>query len=262
MMEKAFRISPRLLLGALLLFWLGFVVVQAPAVWVLKLLPMPVSAAGVSGIVWHGSVNELVVLQDQRRISLGQVEWRISPQSLLRFALCSEITTQLVTQKFVGTICVSAQQTVEIRDATLEVPASLLQLWLPVRLAGKIEQDIPLLRFRDYEVLALNGSGQWHDAGVFVGDKRVGLGAIRVDWSNDQGGNVLGRYTDLNADTGTDGPFQLDLLSALSLQGTFQTQGNIVLRSGASDALRQLLELVAENIDSERFRIEWSGDWK
>lgn len=249
-------VSFRLMVVITLFFWAGFVVATVPAVWLIRVLPFTSLASGFSGTVWTGQVADLIIVQDDEHFSLGQAAWRLEPLSLLTLMPCAQIEGGQSGQILTGRICWNRNQSIELHQAKLSVPAAVLRQWLPLELTGDIELVIEHAHIAGANVLALSGSGSWTDAGVNSGATHVGLGALRVDIGTDQNGNILNHYTDTN------GPLQFDLQSLLSLRGEFNTEGEILVGDGATKEMLRILPLIAEEQSSGRFQVAWSGRWK
>jgi general secretion pathway protein N len=240
-------------IGLPLLIWLGLVIRATPAQWGLAMAGLPVQMDGVTGTIWDGRVANVVVPYGGAYYSLGELEWKLDPWSLLAMSPCAKFNTELGTQTTAGTACAGLGGALTLKDTQLNLPAGIAEVWAPVRVRGHVDAQVKNLVFADNQIRELQGSGSWSNAYYHNSQTWVPLGTIAFDLTQDGNGGLAAKVFDI------DGPLKLDLNSQFSLAGAYDIRGNIVLKPGAPQEIGQLLMIVARETGRGEFSVEWVG---
>lgn len=232
-----------------------FLVLRAmPAQWGIALAGLPLQMDGISGTVWRARVANVVVPYPGGHYSLGQLEWELSPWSVLRLSPCMSFTTELESQVTSGTACTSLSRRMTLKDTRVSVPAAVAELWAPVRVRGQLDAHIESMTMVNDQVTDLAGSGSWTNAEFHNSQTWVGLGTIAFDLLENGEGGVAAKIFDI------EGPLEIDLESSWALNGAYLIRGNIGLRPQAPVEIGQLLRIVAQEQQRGQFAVEWAGN--
>lgn len=251
-MKKNLRRSAWILIP--LLVFLFFVVRAVPAQWGIAAAGLPVQMEGISGTIWRGRVANVVVPYPGGHYPLGKLEWELSPWSLLRLSPCVHFRTELESQTTSGTACSSLSRRLTLKETRLTLPASIVELWAPVRVRGQVDAYIASMTVVGEQVRDLLGNGSWTNAEFHNSHNWVSLGTIAFDLSENGEGGIAARMFDI------EGPLDLDLNSSVQLSGAYDIRGRIGLRPQAPMEIGQLLRIVGEEVQRDQFRIEWAGN--
>ncbi len=200
-----------LLFVVVLLLVAGVVVATLPARLAFKVVPedaLPVQLEGMAGTIWNGRVEHVM----RNGTDLGQGAWHLRPQALLSGRLDADLL--LNGQELNGAARVAADRSGRIRvdGARASFPAARLQRMLDIPdlvPSGTVEVTFDALELQGRVPLALQGKGQWRDAGVSGAEQAV-FGTIGFEFGQLPGGGFGGRVHDEG-----DGP--------LALNGEFRT---------------------------------------
>jgi general secretion pathway protein N len=179
-----------------LLVYVIFLLMTLPAALLLRALPLPndLVLQGVDGTVWDGQV---AVVRD-RRMVVEQVNWQLSPWSLL----LAEVRLQLKIGNRQSEIRGQAELVadlggISIYQGHLELPAKYVSTLakLPARsnLSGRIIYDIKAFEHGLPWCNILQGNVYWQDASFSnrMLKQPVQLGLFRSELSCDQGQVVV-----------------------------------------------------------------------
>lgn len=241
------------LILALAALWLVLVVRNIPAQWGLWVIDSPLQMEGISGTLWSGRAANTVLPFQGDSYALGQLEWELSPWSLLAFNPCVVLSSEYQSQSFSGDACVSLSGAVELSNVMVNLPAEMAQLWLPIQIQGDLIFRIESLKVEDNHIQKLVGKGRWDEAYYHNSFDWMKLGAIAFDFKESPDGGVLTEVVDV------EGPLKLDLLYEFSLEGSYQLRGDIIPQANAPQELVQLLMAVADEKEKNHFYIEWAG---
>lgn len=175
-------------LAALLLFT-GFVLVRVPASLALNYIGSKsgfLAPYQVSGTVWNGSATEMVVRYGGSSLSLGLVEWQLSPWQLLLGKLSVHLDANKGSQKIAGDFSLALGNRLQVQDAEihLDIPTltSLMKVRLPGQLQGMAELSLERLSYEGGSVMDLAGTMVARD-GVYVIGQPVVLGTYAAKLS-------------------------------------------------------------------------------
>jgi len=237
------------------IFWLVFVIAQAPASWGGYMMTRSggLALTGISGTVWHGRASMASVSIDGRAYSLGELNWDLHPFSLLRFSPCADINTSLERQQISGTACAGRNNKLTLRDTDISVPASLVQ-GLPDKMAvsGQLSAHIQQLEVQQQTVQALTGNVSWSAARLNNGQRWLNLGAFAAELSATDSGAIFADVFSL------EGPIDLKGNVTMPLTGGVMIDVDFTLSDSFSREVQadEWLPLVATPLDNGRQQIQ------
>lgn len=237
-------------LGILLLFYLVFLAVTAPARLAARFLPPGVSADGYLGTLWSGHVDRL----QTAAFVLGPVEWRVQPHELLLGCLAAHVRAGLPGGRFEARASRCLSGTSEITDLEGDLPAALLAQAAArqgVALEGRVRPRISRVLVVDAWPVALEGEVRWTGARLLA-PVEMTLGEL-VARLGVRGARIL---VDLD-DAG--GPLDLEGQLVLVRDGTWHIEGSLLPRRNADDNLRQALSLLGRPDPEGRYHFESGG---
>ncbi|MGI1679600.1 MAG: type II secretion system protein N [Cellvibrionaceae bacterium] len=242
------KISWIILLGAL---WLVLIFRSMPAQWGVWLANTPAQMEGVSGTIWSGRAENVVLPYDGGVYALGELTWKLKPLSLLTLSPCATVTTKLSSQTVEGIACSGITGNLTLKDLEINLPAAAAEMWAPVSVQGDIFLQIESLKMSGDKIKTLNGKGSWTGARYHNSQTWMSLGAIAFELSGGKNGSIAAKVFDL------EGPLELDLQSQFNLTGDFDIRGDIILRQNAPQEIAQLLMIIAKEIKEGHFKFEW-----
>ncbi len=222
-----------------------------PAQWGIWLAGTPAQMEGVSGTVWSGRAENVVLPYDGGVFALGELNWQLKPLSLLTLNPCATVTTKLSNQTVEGVACSSITGNLTLKDLEINLPAAAAEMWAPVSVQGDVFVQIASLKMSGDKIKVLAGKGSWTGAKYHNSQTWMSLGAIAFELSEGKNGGIAAKVFDL------EGPLELDLQSQFNLTGDFDIRGNIVLRQNAPQEIAQLLMIIAKQTDKGRYKFEW-----
>ena len=248
--------APRLLRPLILIAVLGALVVvliALPASLVKRFLPPPVEAQEFSGTLWHGSAANVIV----GGRSVGAVEWRLHPWSLVEFTLAADLHWVKVGFVADGRIDISSRS-LTLRDVQGGGPIEdLREFGIPEGWRGTAT-----IKIREFKALLANGAGSGPSWAAAVGDLEVfNLAARQVAGGADLGGFALhlansaitpgADATAELADTG--GPLEVQATIHFASGGrTGMLSGTVKARPDAPAGLISALESLAQLHPADR----------
>ena len=178
--------------GAVTLFLL-FLLVKLPASQLIPRLPLPadVSVKGLSGTLWDGHADQVVV----KGLAINNVNWQLRFLPLLLGKAALELDAGSARDS--EQISIKGQVNISMsglsaKNATLFAPTPLLmaqvELPIPVDASGRARINIEQLEYHQTEgCKALTGSGSWLNAGVAGFNGQVQLGNFEASLHCDNG---------------------------------------------------------------------------
>lgn len=158
--------------GAIIAF-IGFLIMYLPAAQVIgrATLPANVEIYGVSGTLWEGQVQQIVV----NGLPVNDVSWQLHPLALLAGNISADLKGGNIRSadevSFSGPVTTGllSQQRIELEDFQLYLPVSRVlsqvSLPIPVNASGRFRARIAELQFNG-ECQRLKGEGSWLNAAV------------------------------------------------------------------------------------------------
>lgn len=178
--------------GLFLVVYLGFLVVNIPAVWVLEQVESPegVEIKSTQGSIWHAHFD---AIQLPENVILYNVEIDVNILSLFTFNPSANITfggSQLPGPQ--GSLIVSNLfSTLKLQKVNLTVDANevLSQVDLPIALTAHDKVQVNLSEYELGQPVCNVASGQvnWKNASVTAFEETINLGPLKAEISCDKG---------------------------------------------------------------------------
>ena len=175
---------------------------------------LPATLADLGGDVWNGHAGSLRVLGRE----IGKLEWHLRAWPLLRGELEAKAQVSGIGGSGSGWLSQAADQTLDVRDASISLPAATVEPALGVpalHLRGTIDITLAHARLRGLWIEALEGSAVWRDAAVY-GAAQARLSDLRVDFTTRADGTIGCSVRDLG--------------------GSLAAEGHCAFKAGAYDA--------------------------
>lgn len=241
--------------------FLLFVISSVPAIWGAYLLTRgtDVAMSGVTGTLWNGRASLVSVRSGPQEYSLGQLNWSLSPWSLLTLSPCAQVTTSLPMQQFEGELCGSARGVIKVRNADVSIPAALLQSKLPVPIQGQFSTHIDELELRGNVLLKLKGNLTWNGARVNTGTRWLDVGSFGAELSDNGNNGVNAQLFQLA------GPVDVNLQIELAAPSGGKISGELAAPKAffeAANALDMLAMFAQEDRVDEQGKTHYRVDVK
>lgn len=224
--------------------FLVFVISSIPAIWGAYLLTRGtgVALSGVTGSLWSGQASLASMRMTDKEYSLGQLSWSLNPLSLLTLSPCAQVNTKLPMQQFEGEICVGAGGVIELHNADVSLPASLLQSKIPVPIQGQLSTHIDELELRSNVLLKLKGKLTWNGARVNTGANWLDIGSFGAELSDNGNNGVSVKLFQLA------GPVDLNLQIELKAPSGGKVMGELAAQQSFFDSAnaRDILAMFAQ----------------
>lgn len=245
--------------GLFLLFILAFVVTAVFKFPVAGVLPHvninPVKLSGVSGSVWNGSAQSVVIppAADQPTIPINNVNWKVKAGTLLSGSAGADVDFEVLGGRGEGLVKRNLAGDVFITDGKLQVPAKELEQFLPLpvaQFAGVLLADIEELELENNLLKRTQGKLIWSNAEVV---NAVKLGQVVFDVVP-EGDLHIGNLSNSNG--------QLDLSGAVQLDqaGNFKADILIKPKADTPPQVNGMLNLVARPASDGSYRIRNNGN--
>jgi hypothetical protein len=153
----------RYVIGAAAVWFFSCLLWTAPAslmVAVLKALTPQLELQITEGSFWRGRAGAAFWRQGEQRFALGNIEWQLSPWSLLWLHPSAHITTNYGQQFIDARVRLSPLGTVQLRDARAALPVSALAHWLPMPAEGLLGLNLTRATIAHREEFALGFVGR------------------------------------------------------------------------------------------------------
>lgn len=211
-------------------------------------LPDSVRLAGVEGTVFRGEADEVVV----ENFPLRDVDYRFLPSCLALLKVCYRIDYR---QGRVQAGYDLLNGDTEVSEARLQYPVTEIARHIPnllVQPSGQLELAIDEMAIVEGVPAALNGKLIWRDLGIDDGGARIDIGDYYVDFVGD-----AAQYNFKLADI--DGGLDVDGEGEVSADGQYRVDIRIVADDGVDSRVRSVLDLVAQKISYNNYRIDRTG---
>lgn len=236
--------------GLLLLILL----ITAPARLLGYFLPeQQLQARGFSGSLWHGRAASSAIAVPGGWLQLGEIEWRLSPWSLLLLSLRLDLESRWGAQSLQADIALSAAGNIELRETSADFSARLIQQWLPVQLDGRLSLLIPSMEL--HQGIPVSGEGRlvWRHASWtgISGSQALGDYVVEIEIVGEQ--QLSGTVTTLS------GPMQVQ--GSVDLQGRrYSVDMNLQAEQGFGPEFASALQLMAAPVDGG-YQLKFSSDF-
>ncbi|BDX04589.1 type II secretion system protein N [Planctobacterium marinum] len=208
--------------GAVILF-LVFLLVKLPASQLIPRLPLPadISLKGISGTVWDGHADQVVV----KGLGINNVDWQLSFLPLLIGKAALELDagsardSEQISIKGDVKLSVSG---ISAQNLTLFAPTPLLmaqvELPIPVDASGRARINIENFDYHKTDGCStLTGTGSWLNAGVAGFNGQVQLGNFEASLHCDNG--------PIEITTAADNSLNLSAKAVVQHNGKFSVNG-------------------------------------
>lgn len=221
---------------------LAFAIVTLPASLVAsRLEPLGVTAVAWSGTVWSGGASGMA----WRGAPLGDLRWRVAPLALLRAKLGAHVELLRPDGRVQADVLASRSGTVEIRDATVDLPIeafSGLPLGLPKGWRGRLQATVAQLEVEKGWPTQVQGTLDV-DTLIAPPPRNASIGSYHAVLPDPQAPaatttGISARITD------KEGPFAVDGRLTLGPGRDFLLEGTLAPRGDTPPALRRSLEIL------------------
>lgn len=222
-----------------LVVFLATLVVRLPARVLLPMLPADVSCESPGGTIWNGSCAELHAGASQ----ISELTWRLHPAALLRLRLAADLASEDPAAR--------GHAQVELApNGELAIKALAADVVLPGRTGfalgastGVLQLAIDSAQLAGGHLLALQGTAELLQ--LHIPSPPTDLGSFELQFAPPDGSAslagaqpMLGQLRDL------DGPLAVSGVLRLSPAGSYELQGSLAPKPGASADLSQLLQML------------------
>jgi len=192
---------------------------------------LPATLADLSGDVWNGHAGSLRVLGYE----IGRLDWHLAKLPLFRGDLVAEADVKGAGGTAHGRLRQNPDQTLDVSDATISLPAATLEPALGVpalRLRGDVDIALAHARLRGAWLELVEGSAIWRGAAV-AGAAQARLSDLRVDFSTLPDGRIVCTVRDLGGPLAADGHCEFRA-------GAYAAQVKLAARDGDARVLDAL----------------------
>jgi hypothetical protein len=203
-------------------------------------LNMPIIIlSNTDGTVWDGQATDVIVEIDGAQLQMGIVSWQLSPLSLLQQKPAIKVSSNAPEQNLQATITMNEEGYVSVDDLEGRLAISVLEPWIPMFLSGDIAFVIDHVRFKQRQLLALDGVLNLEYVDWIGGDYDMPLGSYMAQMSLQKSNNVVVSIDDFGASLGIDG-----LLSVNTENRSYQFKATLEPREDlASEVAESLIWL-------------------
>ena len=240
--------------AAIVGLFLVILISTAPARLLNGFLPSDqVSMQGYQGSLWTGSASSVSLAVPGGWLQLGEVEWELSPWSLLILSPRLQFESRWGRQVVVGDLQLSPTGKLRLRDTSVVFSAALVKQWMPVALAGTLEILLQDLQLEQGLPVAGRGRLVWRDALWFGTRSRQTLGDYVLEFTIDEGQQISGSVSTIS------GPVQVE--GSLQVQGrSYSVDASLIAEDGFDAELGSALQLMAAPIDGG-YRLKFSSEF-
>jgi general secretion pathway protein N len=237
------RSQKMLLFAAALGVILGVAIWSCPAdvayAWYGKRL-QPVTLVDLSGDIWNGHAGGTRVLGRE----IGMLDWHLRALPMLLGKLVAQTDLSGPDGNARGLLSQSADQTLDVSDATVSLPAAAIEPVLGVaglHLRGQVDIALAHARLRNAWIEAAEGSATWRGA-VVAGSTQARLGDLRVDFTTAPDGVISCTVRDLGGPMSANGNCEIRA-------GVYTAEIRLTVREGDAHALDALQYLGQRQAD-------------
>jgi general secretion pathway protein N len=222
--------------AALILAAIAFLVtllMRLPARTLLPLLPPDVSCVAPTGTVWSGACGQLRAGQ----VTVSGLSWTLHPGALLRLHLAADLASPDPDARGQAQVDLARNGTLAITGlaATVALPGSAAVV--PAGISGSMQLAIDSARIEGRHLVAMQGRIDLMQ--IHSGNPSADLGSFELQFvPPTQPAVVVAQLRDLN------GPLSLTGVLQLSSPGSYQLDGSVSARPGASAELTQKLQML------------------
>lgn len=236
---------------------LTFAIATLPASLLARQLPrLGLAAESLSGSVWKGRAQAL----SWRTAPLGDLNWTVSPLSLLRGRLAGDLDLVRPDGQLRSSFSASFGGQLQLKDVTADFPVealAALPIGLPRGWRGRVTGQFEEIVVEDGWPTTLRGTLEM-DALIAPPPRNTTIGSYRVVIPDPQAGAA--NADGLNARvTDKEGPFSFEGRFTLGADRSFLLEGTLAPRGSTPPALARSLELLGPGDAAGRRPVSVSG---
>ena len=186
-----------------------------------------------SGTVWQGQAAGAQLLIDGVVLELGQLNWQLSPLSLLDKKPALHIASDASTHKIQAHVSATEHGEVTVKAMEGHLPISLLEPWFPMLVKGDIAFVVDHVIFNPQQVLALDGVLNFEYVDWLGGEYDMPLGSYLAQLSLDEKNDIHIQLNDYGATLGIEG------FLSISPAGTYHFNASLQPRDGLAPEVAQ-----------------------
>jgi hypothetical protein len=233
--------------------YLVFMVASVPAQFVFahlqtQLAPLRISEA--QGTVWSGTANQVSV----GSLHFDKASWGFRPLALLTGRLESNVSVESKGLYVTGRTGISLGGTRYVKQAKGEIPADLVDLFLPLRgvnLKGQLFATLESMAFDGQRLTSAAGTIVWQEAGV-ASPTAMELGDLEFTFKP-KGDQIQINVADKQ------GPVRIEGLATIQPDGKYNFRGTFVPRPNADPQLVNGLKLLGRSGPGNAIEVRYSG---
>jgi general secretion pathway protein N len=213
--------------------FLATVLVRLPARVLLPMLPADVACDSPTGTIWSGSCDQLRL----NAVAVSDLSWRLHPAALLRLRLGADLASADPAARGQAQVELAPNGDVAITalQATLAMPGDAVLV--PAGTSGTVQLAINAARIAGGHLVALQGTIELQR--LHIEHPAADLGSLALQFAPPgAGAPIVGQLHDLSGPLSVSGELQL------SPSGTYELQGSVAPKPGASADLTQALQLL------------------
>jgi general secretion pathway protein N len=206
---------------------------RLPARALLPLLPPEVTCAAPSGTVWSGACGQLRVGE----VAVSGLSWTLHPGALLRLQLVADLASPDPDARGQARVELARNGTLAITAlaATVALPGDAAVI--PAGISGSMQLAIDSARIEGRHLVAMQG--QIDLLQIHIDNPQADLGSFELQFvPPTQPRVMLAQLRDLN------GPLSVSGVLQLLPTGSYQLDGSVAARPGASAELTQKLQIL------------------
>jgi general secretion pathway protein N len=224
--------------AALILVIVAFVatvLVRLPARVLLLLLPADVTCETPVGTVWSGSCGRLRI----GALAVSGLSWRLHPAALLRLRIAADLASEDPAARGHARAELAPDGAVAISGLAASVALPGSAGLVPPGVSGTMQLAIDSARIAGAHLVAVQGSVELQQ--LHIANPAADLGGFALQFAPpvappNQSAAIVGQLRDLN------GPLSVIGVLQLSPSGSYDLEGSVATKSGASNELMQLLQ--------------------
>jgi hypothetical protein len=206
---------------------------RLPARTLLPLLPPEVSCAAPSGTVWNGACGQLRVGE----ASVSGLSWKLHPGALLHLQLAADLSSPDPQARGQAQVELTRNGDLAVTALTATVALPGDTAVTPGGISGSMQLAIDSARIENRRLVALQGTIDLLQ--IHSDDPQADLGSFELRFVPPAQPLVMqAQLRDL------DGPLSVTGLLQLEASGSYQLDGSISARPGASAQLVQKLQML------------------
>ena len=228
--------------------FIATVLVRLPARVLLLMLPADVACEAPDGTVWSGSCGRLRM----GALAVSGLSWRLHPATLLRLRLCADLASEDPAAHGHARVELAPDGAVAISALAASVALPGGAGLVPPGVSGTMQLAINSARIAGAHLVAVQGSVELQQ--LHIENPAADLGGFALQFAPpNQSTAIVGQLRDLN------GPLSVSGVLQLAPSGSYDLEGSVAARPGASNELMQLLQWLGPPDAQGRRALSLSG---